>query len=138
MQAELAPNWQEGPFTALLVTHDVEEALFLARQAIVLSDHLARIKAEILNGLPYPCHRGDPHLAELRHRVLTLLGLDAIWRAATARAGAVNTLFELTSAPGDNSIAVHLKGWHPPSASAGQPSAAEIPRGRRCAGRRLP
>ena len=30
----------------------------------------AHIKAEIANARPYPRHRGDPHLAELRHQVL--------------------------------------------------------------------
>jgi hypothetical protein len=29
--------------------------------------------------LPYPRHRGDPRLVELRCEVLGLLGLDATW-----------------------------------------------------------
>ncbi|CKV25414.1 Uncharacterised protein [Mycobacterium tuberculosis] len=29
--------------------------------------------------LPYPRHRGDPRLAELRHEALKHLGLDATW-----------------------------------------------------------
>jgi NitT/TauT family transport system ATP-binding protein len=39
----------------------------------------AHIKAEIASARPYPRHRGDPHLAELRHQVLAHLGLDATW-----------------------------------------------------------
>ncbi|ALK09847.1 ABC transporter ATP-binding protein [Blastochloris viridis] len=79
MQAELVALWQRSGFTALLVTHDVEEALFLAQRVIVLSDRPARIKAEIANDRPYPRRRGDPHLTNLRHRVLAELGLDATW-----------------------------------------------------------
>jgi NitT/TauT family transport system ATP-binding protein len=79
MQGELVSLWQRAGFTALLVTHDVEEALFLASRVIVLSDRPARIKAEIINDRPYPRHRGDPHLATLRHEVLAHLGLDATW-----------------------------------------------------------
>jgi NitT/TauT family transport system ATP-binding protein len=79
MQGELVALWQRAGFTALLVTHDVEEALFLADRVIVLTDRPARIKAEIVNDRPYPRHRGDPHLAELRHEVLAHLGLDATW-----------------------------------------------------------
>ncbi len=79
MQGELVALWQREGFTALLVTHDVEEALFLATRVIVLSDRPARIKAEVINDRPYPRHRGDPHLAKLRHEVLAHLGLDATW-----------------------------------------------------------
>ena len=79
MQGELVSLWQRAGFTALLVTHDVEEALFLAGRVIVLSERPARIKAEIVNPRPYPRHRGDPLLAELRHEVLAQLGLGAAW-----------------------------------------------------------
>lgn len=74
--AALAPL---GLFSALLVTHDVEEALFMANRVIVLSDRPATIKADIAIGLPYPRHRGDPRMGELRREVLSLLGLDADW-----------------------------------------------------------
>lgn len=79
MQSELVELWQRARFTALLVTHDVEEALFMATRVVVLTDRPARIKAEIVNDLPYPRHRGDPRLAELRRQALALLGLDATW-----------------------------------------------------------
>jgi NitT/TauT family transport system ATP-binding protein len=79
MQGELVSLWQRAGFTALLVTHDVEEALFLAGRVIVFSQRPAHIEAEIVNARPYPRHRGDPHLAELRRQVLAHLGLDATW-----------------------------------------------------------
>jgi sulfonate transport system ATP-binding protein len=79
MQAELVALWQRKGFTTLLVTHDVEEALFLANRVIVFSDRPARIKADIAVDRPYPRHRGDPRLAELRRNILGLLGLDATW-----------------------------------------------------------
>lgn len=79
MQSELVDLWQRAGFTSLLVTHDVEEALFMATRIVVLSERPARIKDEIVNDLPYPRHRGDPKLAALRHRALALLGLDATW-----------------------------------------------------------
>jgi NitT/TauT family transport system ATP-binding protein len=79
MQAELVSLWQRSGFTALLVTHDVEEAVFLANRVIVFSDRPAQIKADIAVDQPYPRHRGDAHLAELRRQILGLLGLDATW-----------------------------------------------------------
>jgi NitT/TauT family transport system ATP-binding protein len=79
MQEELVSLWQRVGFTALLVTHDVEEAAFLASRIIVLSERPARITAEAVNGLAYPRHRGDPQLAELRREIMGHLGLAASW-----------------------------------------------------------
>ncbi|SEE33378.1 ABC transporter ATP-binding protein [Bradyrhizobium erythrophlei] len=79
MQAELVALWQRKGFTTLLVTHDVEEALVLANRVIVLSDRPARIKADIAVARPYPRHRGDLYLADLRKQILGLLGLEATW-----------------------------------------------------------
>ncbi|EJE50349.1 ABC-type nitrate/sulfonate/bicarbonate transport system, ATPase component [Acidovorax sp. CF316] len=79
MQTELVDLWQRTGFSALLVTHDVEEALFMAQRVVVFSDRPARIQQVLVNDLPYPRHRGDPRLAELRREALALLGLDASW-----------------------------------------------------------
>jgi NitT/TauT family transport system ATP-binding protein len=79
MQAEIASLWQRSGFTTLMVTHDVEEAVFLANRVIVFSDRPSRIKADIAVDRPYPRHRGDARLAELRRNILELLGLDAAW-----------------------------------------------------------
>jgi NitT/TauT family transport system ATP-binding protein len=79
MQAEIASLWQRSGFTTLLVTHDIEEAVFLANRVIVFSDRPARIKADIAVDRPYPRHRGDAKLAELRRNILGLLGLDETW-----------------------------------------------------------
>ena len=79
MQQELVSLWQRAGFTALLVTHDVEEAVFLASRIIVLSARPARITAEVANARPYPRHRGDPHLADLRREIMGHLGLAESW-----------------------------------------------------------
>jgi NitT/TauT family transport system ATP-binding protein len=79
MQGELVSLWRRTGFSALLVTHDVEEALFMANRVIVLSDRPAAIKADIAVDLPYPRHRGDVRIGDLRREVLGLLGLDADW-----------------------------------------------------------
>ncbi|NEW94189.1 ABC transporter ATP-binding protein [Rhodopseudomonas sp. BR0M22] len=79
MQTEIVSLWQRQGFTTLLVTHDVEEALFLAQRVVVFSERPAKLKADIQVDRPYPRHRGDPHLADLRRQILGLLGLDATW-----------------------------------------------------------
>lgn len=75
MQNELVELWQRNRFTALLVTHDVEEALFLATRVLVFSERPATIVADLAVDLPYPRHRGDSRLTELRHEIMVLLGL---------------------------------------------------------------
>lgn len=77
MQGELVKLWQRLGFTAVLVTHDVEEALILAQRVIVLSDRPARIVDIVPNHIGYPRHRDDPRLVALRRKVLALLGLQS-------------------------------------------------------------
>lgn len=74
MQTEILRLWQETRFTALLVTHDVEEALILAERVIVLSDRPAAIRADIPVPHTYPRHRDDPDLVRLRREILAILG----------------------------------------------------------------
>ncbi|WP_419897777.1 ABC transporter ATP-binding protein [Roseomonas sp. USHLN139] len=75
MQAELVRLWQRSGLTAILVTHDVEEALILAQRVIIFSPRPARITAELTVDRPYPRHRDDPELVALRRQALGLLGL---------------------------------------------------------------
>lgn len=77
LQAELVALWREAGFTAILVTHDVEEALVLSSRIIVLTERPARIKAEFWVDRPYPRHRDDPDLVAMRRQILGTLGLAA-------------------------------------------------------------
>lgn len=79
MQTELVGLWQRAGLTAVLVTHDVEEALFLTQRVLIFGPRPAKIVADIAVDLPYPRHRGDPQLAELRREALGHLGLAATW-----------------------------------------------------------
>ncbi len=76
LQAELLALWRDKRFTAILVTHDVEEAVLLSARVIVLSERPARIKAEFVVDLPYPRHRDNPVLVALRRQILGTLGLE--------------------------------------------------------------
>ncbi|BAS00754.1 alkanesulfonates ABC transporter ATP-binding protein [Blastochloris viridis] len=77
MQSEIVSLWQNSGFTALLVTHDVEEALLMAGRVVVMTDRPARIAAVLEVDKPYPRHRNDPDLIALRQRALELLGLGS-------------------------------------------------------------
>jgi ABC-type nitrate/sulfonate/bicarbonate transport system ATPase subunit len=75
LQGELLALWRDRGFTAILVTHDVEEAVLLSSRVVVLSERPARIVKEFAVAKPYPRHRDDPHLVALRREILATLGL---------------------------------------------------------------
>ena len=77
MQEWLAGALRSEPRTTLLVTHDVEEALYLCDRVVVLSARPARAVAELRAPAPRALDRAatvtSPELAGLRERALTAL-----------------------------------------------------------------
>ena len=71
LQDEIARLWDSQRFTAVLVTHDVDEALRLAGRVIVLSERPAHIVADIK--VPQHDESADD-FRELRRQILGLLG----------------------------------------------------------------
>lgn len=76
MQNELLQLWQRSGFTAVLVTHDVEEALLLADRVIVFGDRPASIVADVPVDKPHPRRRDDSSLIALRQTLLQKLGVS--------------------------------------------------------------
>ena len=68
MQQLIEGLWQDQGFTAILVTHDVEEAVTLADRILVLEQ--GRIASDFRNDLPRPRRRGDSGFAQLTAEVL--------------------------------------------------------------------
>ncbi len=49
--------WQEYRFTVLFVTHDIDEAIYVAQKVLVLSTAPAKIRACLATDLAYPRHQ---------------------------------------------------------------------------------
>ncbi|WP_454175457.1 ABC transporter ATP-binding protein [Gordonia sputi] len=77
LQGELLRLWHERRFTAVLITHDVPEALILADRVAILSPRPARIREIIDVDLPRPRDPSNPEFVALQSRILTLLDEEA-------------------------------------------------------------
>jgi sulfonate transport system ATP-binding protein len=71
MQALLERTWTQQGFTAVLVTHDVSEAVILADRILVLDE--GSIVEDVSVDLPRPRAHGQPEAAIIEQRVLRRL-----------------------------------------------------------------
>ncbi|MCT0225350.1 nitrate ABC transporter ATP-binding protein [Synechococcus sp. CS-1328] len=78
LQEELLKIWSEHRITVLMITHDIDEALFLADRVVMMTNGPAATIGEILD-LPFPQPRDRARLMELpeyfdyRNRALDFL-----------------------------------------------------------------
>lgn len=79
MQKELLHLWQRNKFTAVMVTHDVEEAIMLATRIVVMKQRPAHIIGEFRLDAPYPRHRDSENLVKIRREIFHLLGHKEDW-----------------------------------------------------------
>jgi sulfonate transport system ATP-binding protein len=71
MQALIEQVWQDKGFTAIVVTHDVTEAVALADRILLLD--AGRVAMDVVVDLPRPRRRGDPQAAAIEGRILDRL-----------------------------------------------------------------
>lgn len=75
MRNELLRVLQEERHTIVLITHDVDEALYLADRIIVLSPRPARIQATFNVTQAHPRKLSSPELQQMKEEILKQLGL---------------------------------------------------------------
>jgi len=70
VQAELQRIWMEAGTTMIMVTHDVDEALFLGDRVVVMSARPGRIARIVDVDLPHPRDRASSVLHRLKDEIL--------------------------------------------------------------------
>ena len=75
MRNELLRILGEERHTVLLITHDVEEAIYMADRILVLSPRPTTIQASFAVDIPHPRKLGSPEAQKLREAILRELGL---------------------------------------------------------------
>ena len=74
LQHELQRIWQREGITMILVTHDVEEAVFLGDKVVVMQPRPGRIRRIVPVDLPHPRDRGAYAFARVKEDVLREFG----------------------------------------------------------------
>ena len=81
MQELLLGFWERERKTVLFVTHDIEEAIFLASRVVVMTARPGRIKADVAIDLPHPRHytvKTSPEFSALKARLTEEIRAEAV------------------------------------------------------------
>jgi len=81
MQELLLGIWERERKTVLFVTHDIEEAIFLATRVLVMTARPGRIKADIPVDLPHPRHytmKTTPEFSSLKAQLTEEIRVEAM------------------------------------------------------------
>jgi ABC-type nitrate/sulfonate/bicarbonate transport system ATPase subunit len=73
MQDELLRIWQERKTTMIMVTHDVDEALYLSDRVLVMTPRPAKIEKCIDVQIARPRNRSNPEFLRVRSQILRIL-----------------------------------------------------------------
>lgn len=73
MQDEILRLWKERGTTMILVTHDVDEAIYLSDRIVIMSPRPGRIEEIIDVNLSRPRQRNYPDFLRLRSKILEIL-----------------------------------------------------------------
>lgn len=73
MPDEILNIWREKKQLSVMVTHDVDEAIYMGTRVIVMEANPGRIRADIPIELEYPRHRSSTQFTEYRNQILDML-----------------------------------------------------------------
>lgn len=75
MQDELIKLWQENKHIMIMVTHDVDEAIYLSNKVVIMEPRPGRIKKILEINLDYPRNRTSKQFTDYRNEILETLNI---------------------------------------------------------------
>ncbi|MDR1263518.1 MAG: ABC transporter ATP-binding protein [Oscillospiraceae bacterium] len=73
LQDEIISLWKERGSTMILITHDVDEAIYLSQRILIMSPRPGRITSELQVPISYPRNRSSSDFVQLRNVILQRL-----------------------------------------------------------------
>ena len=75
MQDELLSMWKEKNNMMIMVTHDIDEAIYMGTRVIVMGTKPGKLLEDIRIDLAYPRNRTKDSFIEYRNKIMYLLGI---------------------------------------------------------------
>ena len=75
MQDEFLDIWQKSRQLVVMVTHDIDEAIYMGTKVVIMDANPGRIRAEIPIELTYPRNRSSSLFVEYRNQILEMMEL---------------------------------------------------------------
>jgi sulfonate transport system ATP-binding protein len=76
MQEQLLSLWRREGITIVMVTHDIEEAVYLSDKIVVMEPSPGRVRGILPIEWPHPRDRASPRFANLKERIVRMLMKD--------------------------------------------------------------
>jgi sulfonate transport system ATP-binding protein len=73
LEDELLKLWQQTGTTVIFITHNIEEAVYLSENILILTNKPTTVKERMVNNLPRPRNIVSPEFIEVRNKVTELI-----------------------------------------------------------------
>jgi ABC-type nitrate/sulfonate/bicarbonate transport system ATPase subunit len=85
MQDELLRVWNIHRLTMIMVTHDIDEAIYLSDRIVVMRPRPGKIDSVVTVGFPRPRDRGSEAFVKMRHELLKIFHFQRDFQRETAQ-----------------------------------------------------
>src|SRR5699024_10522420 len=73
LEDELIKLWKRTETTVIFITHNIEEAVYMSEDILVLTNKPTKIKERVINDLPRPRSVVDKDFIKMRNKVTDLI-----------------------------------------------------------------